>query len=172
MIPSCESTNAHQYQLFYKEHHSWLLRWMCSRLDCSSQAQDLTQETFIDVLVKQKQTSLKKPRAYLSSVARNLMIDFFRRKSVEQAYLNTLSQGEATLLISPEDSQCIIETLMELDRLLDDLGERAKQIFLLAQLDGLSYVAIGKQLGISVTTVRKHFIRAMSQCLQLIEDDE
>ncbi len=166
-----ENANTQQYQLFYREHHSWLLRWIHSRLNCSALAQDLTQDTFIDVLVKQRQTSLKKPRAYLSSVARNLMIDVFRRRSIEQAYLSSLSQNSALVSISPEESQCIIETLLELDRLLDHLGERSKEIFLLAQLDGLSYVAIAKQLSISVTTVRKHFIRAMSQCLLLIDDE-
>jgi len=38
------------------------------------------------------------------------------------------------------------------------------------QLEGLSYVATAERLAVSVTTVKKHMIRAMTQCLMLVED--
>ena len=72
--------------------------------------------------------------------------------------------------ISPETRSLIIETLMEIDRLLDGLGGRTREIFLMAQLDGLSYVEIGRRLGVSVTTVKKHAVRALTHCLLLVED--
>ena len=167
-----KQTFSQEYQIFYQEHHTWLISWIRRRLNSTDLAQDITQDTFIDVLVKRRQASLQKPRAYLSSVARNLMVDLFRRRSIEKTYLDSLMLNTEAVHISPEESQSIIETLLELDLLLDSLGERSKQIFLLAQVDGLSYVAISKQLSLSVTTVRKHFIRAMSQCLTLIDDDD
>jgi RNA polymerase sigma-70 factor (ECF subfamily) len=40
----------------------------------------------------------------------------------------------------------------------------------MAQLDGLAFTEIGKRLGLSVNTVRKHFVRAMTHCLLLLED--
>ena len=40
----------------------------------------------------------------------------------------------------------------------------------MAQLDGLSYVEIGRCLDVSVTTVKKHAVRALTHCLLLIED--
>ena len=40
----------------------------------------------------------------------------------------------------------------------------------MAQLDGLSYVEIARRLDVSVTTVKKHAMRAMTQCLLLVED--
>lgn len=98
------------------------------------------------------------------------MVDLYRRRSIEQAYLEMLMLQPEASEISPEKRHSIIETLIEIDRLLDNLGERGREIFLLAQLDGLSYVEISRRLRISVNTVRKHFIRAMSQCLILIED--
>ncbi|MNW07727.1 putative RNA polymerase sigma factor FecI [compost metagenome] len=74
------------------------------------------------------------------------------------------------MAVSPETRELIIETLMEIDRLLDGLGERTREIFLLAQLDGLSYVDIGRRLQVSVNTVKKHAVRALTHCLLLIED--
>ena len=155
----------------YREQHRWLKGWISQRLGCAEQASDLAQDAFIKVMKQRRMPVLDQPRAYLSSVARNLMIDLFRRRSVEQAYLEALGQQPEGVAISPEDRHCIIETLLQIDRMLDKMGERPRQIFLLAQLDGLSYVAISRQLDISVNTVRKHFIRAMVQCLALVDED-
>jgi len=94
----------------------------------------------------------------------------FRRRALEQAYLETLALCPEPVDISPETRTLIIETLMEIDRLLDGLGGRTREIFLLAQLDGLSYVEIGRRLSVSVNTVKKHTVRALTHCLLLIED--
>ncbi|MNN78537.1 putative RNA polymerase sigma factor FecI [compost metagenome] len=98
------------------------------------------------------------------------MIDMFRRRSLEQAYLETLALSPEPIDISPETRTLIIETLMEIDRLLDGLGGRTREIFLLAQLDGLSYVEIGRRLNVSVNTVKKHAVRALTHCLLLADD--
>ncbi len=159
-----------QFDSFYREHHRWLRGWISRRWSCPQQACDLVQDTFIRVLIKQGVAEIRKPRAHLSSIARNLIIDQYRRRSVEQAYLDAMTLQPEPVVMSAEERHGIIETLLEIDRLLDAMSERGREIFLMAQIDGLSYVEIGRRLGISVNTVRKHFIRAMAQCLALLED--
>lgn len=154
----------------YQEHHNWLCGWLKKRLGCADNAADLAQDTFIRVLTLRKAAELREPRAYLSSIARSLMIDLFRRRALEQAYLETLATLPEPLAISPETRALILETLMEIDRLLDGLGSRTREIFLLSQLDGLTYVEIGRRLGVSVNTVKKHAVRALTHCLLLLED--
>lgn len=157
-------------EILYREHHSWLWHWIKSRLDCDDQARDLTQETFIKLLLQNRAEDLRAPKAYLSSIARGLLVDVFRRRSVEKAYLDALALQPEQHAISPELQHSILETLMEIDQMLDTMSERGRQIFLMAQLDGLSYVEISRRLDISVNTVRKHFIRAMTQCLLLVDE--
>jgi RNA polymerase sigma-70 factor (ECF subfamily) len=157
-------------EILYREHHSWLWQWIKSRLDCDDEARDLTQETFIKLLVQNRAEDLRAPKAYLSSIARGLLIDVFRRRSVEKAYLDALALQPEQHVISPELQHSILETLMEIDQLLDSMSERGRQIFLMAQLDGLSYAEISRRLDISVNTVRKHFIRAMTHCLLILDE--
>ncbi|MEE1926525.1 sigma-70 family RNA polymerase sigma factor [Pseudomonas sp. 148P] len=154
----------------YEDHHSWLCGWLRNRLGCVEHAADLAQDTFIRVITLRKAADLREPRAYLSSVARSLMIDAFRRRALEQAYLEALAARPEALDISPETRLQILETLSEIDRLLDGLGARTREIFLMAQLDGLSYVEIARRLEVSVTTVKKHAVRALTHCLLLVED--
>ncbi|BDZ73882.1 hypothetical protein GCM10025856_16010 [Methylophaga marina] len=72
--------------------------------------------------------------------------------------------------MSAEQHHLIIDTLLQIEQMLDEMSERGRHIFLLAQLDGLSFAEISRRLNVSVPTVRKHFIRAMTQCLLLLED--
>jgi RNA polymerase sigma factor (sigma-70 family) len=154
----------------YQEHHDWLRHWLGKRLSCADHAADLAQDTFVRILASRQAFDLREPRAYLSSIARSLMIDGFRRRALEQSYLDALATLPEPLDISPEERTTILQTLLEIDRMLDGLGARCREIFLLAQLDGLSHVEIGRRLGLSTNTVRKYVVRGLTQCLLLIED--
>ncbi|EIK97669.1 ECF subfamily RNA polymerase sigma-24 factor [Pseudomonas sp. M47T1] len=169
-MSSVDRTQHQAIHTLYTDHHGWLCGWLRARLGCFEHAADLAQDTFIRVLLLRKAPELREPRAYLSSIARSLMIDMFRRRALEQAYLETLAALPEALDISPETRLQVIETLLEIDQLLDGLGGRTREIFLLAQLDGLSYVQIGRQLNLSVNTVKKHAARALMHCLLATEE--
>ncbi|WP_220811349.1 sigma-70 family RNA polymerase sigma factor [Pseudomonas paralcaligenes] len=154
----------------YSEHNGWLKGWLRARLGNASDAADLAQDTFVRVLAARNVEAIREPRTYLSAIARALMIDKFRRQAIEQAYLDALALRPEPLDIAPETRLLILETLTAVDAMLDGLGERTRRIFLAVQLEGLSYVATGERLGVSVTTVKKHMIRAMTQCLLLVDD--
>lgn len=72
------------------------------------------------------------------------------------------------MAVSPEQRLLVLETLIAVDRMLDGLGPRTRAIFLMAQLEGASYVAIAERQQVSVTTIKKHMVRAMTHCLALL----
>lgn len=154
----------------YAEHHGWLKGWLRQRLHCSEQAADLAQDTFVRLLGQRRVQPIIEPRAYLSHIARGLMIDRYRRRLLEQAYLEALACVPEPLDISPEERLLLLESVMKIDRLLEGLGSRTRDIFLMAQLDGLSYVEIGRQLQLSTNVVKKHAARAMTHCLLAMDD--
>lgn len=158
------------FEYLYNEHHSWLRAWLRQRLRCQEHAADIAHDTFVKVLQQQKHPELREPKAYLSTLAKRLVIDDFRRKSLEKAYLEALAQQPEAYEVSAETLTITIDTLVQIDTLLDEMEERTRTVFLLAQLDGLSYVEISCRLDVSVNTVRKHFARAMTHCLMLMQD--
>ncbi|MFD2644570.1 sigma-70 family RNA polymerase sigma factor [Pseudomonas japonica] len=165
MSPSDPTALHHLFQ----QHNSWLNHWLRTRLGNSSDAADLAQDTFVRVLAARNVEAIREPRTYLSAIARALMIDRFRRNAVEQAYLDALALRPEAVDISPETRLSIIETLTAIDAMLDDLGPRTREIFLGVQLEGLSYVAAAERFEVSVTTVKKHMVRAITQCLLLAQ---
>ena len=160
--------NSALHQL-YSDHNSWLKGWLRVRLGNAADASDLAQDTFLRVMTARNSTPIREPRGYLSAIARSLLIDKSRRRAIEQAYLQALALRPEPVEVSPEVRLSIIEMLMSIDSLLDELGPRTREIFLAVQLEGLNYVAAGERFGVSVTTVKNHLIRAMTQCLLLVE---
>lgn len=171
-MPSVPAT--HTAAELYHDHHGWLLGFLARRLDCPDSAADLAQDTFLRILARPDAaaeiSAIRKPRNYLAAIANRVVIDHLRRLSIEKALLETLAARPEALALSPEAREIMLETLIEIDTLLDNMPERTRQIFLLAQISGLSYTEIGRRLKLSVTTVRKHFARAMTACLRLAGD--
>lgn len=65
---------------------------------------------------------------------------------------------------SEEERAIILETLVELDQLLDGLPVLVKRAFLMSQVDGLSHGQIAAELGISIATVKRHLNKAALRC--------
>lgn len=147
----------------YHDHHGWLLQWLRRRLSGAEHAADLAQDTFVR-LIESRTQQLDEPRAFLVTLAKRVMISHFRRQEVERAYLESISGLPEPLAPSPETQFIVVETLMEIDRLLDGLPAKVRAAFLLAQLDGLSYAQIAQQLGVSLSSVKQYMARAFRQC--------
>jgi RNA polymerase sigma-70 factor (ECF subfamily) len=91
-------------------------------------------------------------------------VDHYRRQAIEAAYLSALVYLSEEQTLSSEDRAILLETLCEIDRMLDGLSSKARKIFLLSQLDGLTYPEIAKQLNISLSSVQKHMTQTFLAC--------
>lgn len=148
----------------YNDHHSWLFQWLNQRLRCSHQAEDLAQDTFVRILAGQE-IAIKEPRAYLTTIAKGILANWYQRQSIELAYLDALSLLSANDIPSEEQQYLILETLHEIDTMLDSLPPAVKNVFLLSQIEGLKYATIAKQLDVSLITVKRYMKRAFTHCL-------
>jgi len=151
-------------QALYSSHHGWLNAWLRARLGNAADASDLAQDTFMRLLTARETPSLNEPRAFLTVVAKRVLFNHYRRQDLERAYLQALAQMPEQLAPSEEERAIILQTLMELDQLLDGLPSPVKRAFLLAQVDGLGYAEIGARLGISIATVKRHLNKAALRC--------
>lgn len=149
----------------YRNHHGWLEAWLRSKIGCTHQAADLAHDTFVRILGREERPEYREPRAYLTTIARGLLIDHWRRQDIEQAWHETLASLPEPLAPSPEDQLLFLEALYRIDALLDQLKPKVREAFLLSQLDGLTYREIGKRLGVGERMVKKYMAQAMMQCL-------
>lgn len=150
----------------YVGHHGWLHAWLRARLGCHDKAADLAHDTFLRLLGRDERHDYAEPRAYLATIARGLLVDHWRRQDIERAWLETLAALPEALAPSPEERALALEALCRIDALLGELKPKVREAFLLAQLDGLTYLEIGARLGVGERMVKKYMARAMAHCLR------
>jgi RNA polymerase sigma factor (sigma-70 family) len=155
----------------YRDHHGWLQTWLRRKLGNAFDAADLTHDTFMRVLVawdRRGELDLREPRAYLTTVAGRVLLNHYRRLSLERAFLETLELLPEAQIPSTEDRVIILETLHEIDAMLDRLDPKVRTAFLLAQLEGLTYAEVAAQLGVHVRTVKRYMATAFEECILLM----
>ncbi|HVY06762.1 MAG TPA: sigma-70 family RNA polymerase sigma factor [Burkholderiales bacterium] len=148
----------------YADNYGWLRRWLQRKLGCAHQAADLTQDTFLRLLASPQVEDIVEPRAFLTTIAKRVLANHYRRREIERAYLEALALMPEAQASSPEARAIVIETLVEIDLMLDGLPALAKQVFLLAQVDDLPYAAIARELDISISTVKRYLLKAARHC--------
>ncbi|SDH39136.1 RNA polymerase sigma-70 factor, ECF subfamily [Pseudomonas flavescens] len=152
----------------FGEHHGWLFERLRSRLGCRDEAADLASETFAQLVAMPRPQGIREPRALLTTIAKRLMFDTWRRRDLERAYREAMAAEPERLAPSPEEQHLLLETLLEIDRLLDGLSSKARAAFLYSQLDGLTYVRIAEELGVSVTRVHQYVVQGLKACYQAV----
>ena len=146
----------------YQAHHGWLFNYFKRKLNCPDDAADLAQDAFLRLFEKpRKFDDLAGARHYLSAVARRMCIDSWRRKQVEQAYLETLAELPERHEISTESYHLTIDLLCKIDKLLAELPDKVAKTFVASQLEGYTYKEIALQLNISVASVKNYMAKAI-----------
>lgn len=158
--------NQHLVHHFYLEHHLWIFSFLRKRVRCPNEAADLTHDTFLKLMLKDNLVEVSQPRAYITHVAHGVMVNHVRRKEIEHAYLDCIRCQPELEYDSPEHKTIILETLFQIDEMLDGLNLKVKKAFLLAQVEGLSHSEIAKQMHVTVSSVRKYIAKALLHTLR------
>lgn len=151
-------------ELLYLDHHQWLQGWLRRRLGDAHQAADLAHDAFVRLMSGQRASFGTEPRALLTHIAKGLVVDHWRRQEIERAYLEAVAHLPEPQVPSAESQILIVEALLRIDAMLSTLPGRIREIFLLAQLDGLTLQEIAERTNTPVITVRRHIHKALVAC--------
>lgn len=155
----------------YEQHHGWLVQLLRRKLGGDREhALDLAHDTFERLMRGGIRQALDEPRAYLTTVARRLAIDDFRRRALEQAWLDMLASQPEALAPSPETRLLVLESLHAVCKVIDAMPPRMRQTFILAQFDDLPYAEIAQRLNVSLNVVQKDMVKAWRHCYSTAYD--
>ncbi|MEJ0004232.1 MAG: sigma-70 family RNA polymerase sigma factor [Pararobbsia sp.] len=157
-------------QDLYEAHHGWLQGWLSKKLGSPFDAADLAQDTFLRVLHRrgdEVQQGLAVPRAYLTTIASGLVVEHWRRRALERAWLDLLVHLPEPEAPSPETRLMFLQALIRIDTLLDGLKQQVRTAFLWARLEGLTCPEIARRLGVSLATAERYVATALRHCYAL-----
>ena len=133
---------------------------------------DLVQEVFVRLSTRGELDGIDNFRGYVFQVAASVLTDRQRRRTVrhQDAHVELDPERMGEPEIGPDRILAGREALKAALAVLETLPERTRTIFVLRRLEGMRYLEISARLGISVSAVEKHMVRAVER-LATIGDD-
>lgn len=148
-------------------------QYFLGKVGCEHEAADLTQETFARLSKWQPTKEVEHPQHVLFRTARNLLVDRFRAPRIPTEALADSRAGEiADQSADPSQLAMYREQLRRVSRAAASLPDPCREIFVLHRLLGLDYEQIGKTLGLSTSTVKRHMAFALLTCKGALNDDQ
>jgi RNA polymerase sigma factor (sigma-70 family) len=152
-----------------ERYHRELLNFLSRQVRDRDTAADLVQESFLRVLSAQSSgQAVLDMRALLYRVARNLVVDQHRRSEVRRHDdLDALPESQhppASQHLQPEEFMASKQVIHAYVATIEALPERCREAFVLHVFDECSHAQIAQHMGISISMVEKHIVRAMVAC--------
>lgn len=141
-----------------------LMAYFLRRTANRSEAEDLTQETFVRLIGAHSFVCAEQANAYVFRVATNLWRDCHRNRARwKNQPISTVDSAIPAEIVEDREPERVLlgrERLAEVLASLDELGARTKNIFVLFRLEGMKQKDIAALYGMGLSTVEKHVMAA------------
>jgi RNA polymerase sigma factor (sigma-70 family) len=143
-----------------------LTAFFLKRVRDRAEADDLTQEVFLRILRQAEGIDPSRAKAYVFTAAANLLRDRSRMSAFRRT--DALVESDERIIaglvedISPERVLLGKQTLRAVMSALDGLETRTRDIFVLYRIERMKQQEIANLLGISLSSVEKHLVKAVT----------
>ncbi len=158
-----------QYMALFESEKDALFRFIYLKVSDRNEALDLTQETFVKLwsYIKDGDVTLRNMRAFLYRIARNAIIDYYRKK--KSVSLDQMVEEGYDLA---DTIQLDHESIPEMLRLLPELPPEHHEILLLRYHHDMSIPEIADILKISNAFASVKLYRAHSAMKKALPNEE
>ncbi len=168
------------FDILLLRHKSKVFSYIYHSVKDRDLANDLFQETFIKAITTIRQgryTEKGKFIAWISRIAHNLIIDYFRRERNE----NTISNEESGVDLfnnvklcdeSIEDYMVREQVFEDVAKLMEHLPENQKEVLKMRYFEDLSFKEIADNTGVSINTALGRMRYAILNMRKLAEDNK
>jgi RNA polymerase sigma-70 factor (ECF subfamily) len=156
----CERAMRYLYERYSARIYFLAIKFLKS----PEQSQELVQDVFLKLWAKRTELDKERPvEAWLYTVARNLVINQFKKIAREQMNRTTKQVSEVHAQVAEGADVRILEseTRHLLHEAIRRLPEKQREVYTLARLEGFSRLEIADQMKISSLTVKTHMSRAV-----------
>ncbi len=158
-----------QFMALYNQESDSVFRYCLLRTSSREVALDLTQDTFMRFWeTLSRRHTINQPRAFLFTIARNSVIDWYRKKKAVS--LERILEADPQTMILAQDSQGHFEARAEARHLIErikDLEPLYQQVVYLRLVEELNPSEIATIMKLSVNVVSVRINRGIHKLRQL-----
>tara|TARA_R110000751_G_scaffold70813_1_gene143445 strand:- start:1362 stop:1967 length:606 start_codon:yes stop_codon:yes gene_type:complete len=156
------------YRLLFENYYKVLILYATSLTKNEPKAEDLVQNVFIKLWTKRDTLEIRSSiKSYLYKSVYNLFINDYRKELRNENVLDKIHYEVLQQSIE-EEEHSIKSKLDWVNKEIDSLPPKSKEIFVMNKRRGLTYKEISKILDISENTVESHISRALKRIRQNI----
>ena len=153
------------FETIYKTYAKDLRRFIFFKTQDIDKAEDILQDTFVKLWDNCTNVDYNKVKSYLYTVASNIFLNMVKHDNVIKKHQQGLVQN-----ITNESPEFILlekEFMDKLDKTINGLSDKQREVFLLNRIEKKKYKDIAQQLNISIKAVEKR----MHQALVVIREE-
>ncbi|NQU51116.1 MAG: RNA polymerase sigma-70 factor [Bacteroidetes bacterium] len=162
LIQGLKTKNKVVFDFVFQYYYSGLCAYAEKIVDDSNASEDIVQDLFFTLWIKHAQLQISSSlKNYLFTSVKNRSLDYLKKekKKTQHVGSNIHLQTSAENLSTFWFAESELETLIE--KSLDKLPPRCREIFKLSRFEGLKNQDISEQLGISKRTVELQISNAL-----------
>lgn len=133
-----------------------------------AEAEDLAQDVLLRMLGRNDWESVEHAKSYVFRAAANRWVDRQRRSIVAGTRVEW--DDEITRELNEEVTpECVFTSGQELDFVVSafkELNVRTRDVFMLVRLEHMKHATVAELLGISVSAVEKHLVKALTHLMR------
>ena len=151
--------NEKTYEWIYNTYSQTLRNFIYYKCGDTHQAEDIVQNAFVKLWNNCSKIVLDKAKSYLYTVSKNEFLNVVAHKKIElqhQVYLVKDSTNESPEFLLEEQ-----EFSIKLKRVIANLPEKQREVFLLSRVDKKKYSEISEIIGITIKGVEKQMSLAL-----------
>jgi len=157
----------------FVKHYEELVNHVRHRFGDRAFACDVVQDVGVQLLQRPPGEPIHTPLAFLRHLSVHRAIDRWRGDEVHASH----TESSGTVVpdmrsddIDGEQALSYQQTVRELERIINELPERCREVFILHKLHDLSQEEVAAQLRISRNMVAKHMARAMTALTPILQN--
>jgi RNA polymerase sigma-70 factor (family 1) len=162
--PEFSSLTESDYRQAFEEYFDGLRNFLYYKTGDRNMAEDLAQDTFVKLWENRDRIDKKTLKSYLYTIGSNTAINQLKRKQLQYKFQRMYVAGVDKQ--SPEYLAEMKEYEVILQKVIADMPDGSREVFLMNRLEDMKYREIAETLGISVKAVEKR----MSKALKIIRD--
>lgn len=149
------------YKSVYLKYYERLCIYVLNYTQDRNLAEDIVQDTFLSLWTKRSTLRVDGSlNGYLYRLTYNKFVDVCRKNKQHNNELETL-RNEALDDLMEDYEEVYTKKMAQVEKAIDTLPPRCKEVFLLNKMDGMRYREIADHLGISLKTVENQIGKAL-----------
>jgi len=155
------------FERLFREYYQNLCNYVFSIIKDMDTSEEIIQDLFFNIWEKHEQLSINSSiKAYLFRSAYNNTISYLRHEAVVNRHFNEIKANSVIAQPDAFETFKVFELNEALNKAINELPKRYKQIFIMNRFEGMKYIEIAEKLSISVKTVEA----AISKSLKILRN--